>query len=139
MACIQLDFKDIFPVIKHHISLVERFEDKYHRDFSLIFIKSNKKQIKDIIKMLSKILRNTDIIFINKKNIVIFSPGADWNASFDIANGIKEFYNIENKESVISTYPDDGENALKLLENFSTGIHKNYDITINFLTNARSV
>ncbi len=132
MACVQLDFKDIFPIVKHHISLVERFEDKYHRDFSLIFIKSNKKLTQNIIDTLSKILRNSDIIFKNKKNIVIFSPGADWNASYDIANGIREFYGINDQKDSISTYPDDGENAIKLLENFSKNIHKNYDITINF-------
>ncbi len=132
MACVQLDFKDIFPIVKHHISLVERFEDKYHRDFSLIFIKSDKKQTRNIVDTLSKILRNSDIIFKNKKNIVIFSPGANWNASYDIANGIREFYGINDQKDPISTYPDDGENAILLLENFSKNIHKNYDITINF-------
>ncbi len=128
-----MDFKDIFPVVKHHISLVERFEDKYHRDFSLIFIKTPKKSVEDIAEMLSKILRNSDIIFKNKKNIVIFSPGADWNASYDIANGIREFYGIDDQTDAISCYPDDGENVIKLLENFSKTIHKNYDITINFI------
>jgi len=133
MACVQMDFKDIFPIVKHHISMLERFEDKYHRDFSLIFIKTPKKSTDDIVKTLSKILRNSDIIFKSKKHIVIFSPGADWNASYDIANGIREFYGIDDQKDAIVCYPDDGENVIQLLENFSQAIHKNYDITINFI------
>ncbi len=133
MACVQMDFKDIFPIVKHHISLLERFEDKYHRDFSLTFIKSQANQIEDMINMLLKILRNSDIIFKNKKNLVIFSPGADWNASYDIANGIREFFGHQEQKDAIVCYPDDGENSIKLLENFSNSIHKNYDITINFI------
>ena len=133
MACVELDFKDIFPIIKHHIALIERYEDKYHRDFSLIFIKSNKNLSEDIVKTLSRILRNSDIIFKSEKNIVVFSPGADWNIAYDIAQGIKEFYVIDDKKDAIVTYPDDGSNALLLLENFSESIHKNYDIMINFI------
>ncbi len=132
MACIQLDFKNIFPIIKHHIALLERYEDKYHRDFSLIFIKSNKKLTEKIISTLSKILRNSDIIFSNNKNIVIFSPGADWNIAYDISKGIKDFYGLKDKDDAIVTYPDDGINSITLLENFSKVIHKNYDIMVNF-------
>ncbi len=133
MACVEMNFKDIFPVIKHHIALIERYEDKYHRDFSLIFIKSDKNLTNDIIKTLSRILRNSDIVFKNKKNIVIFSPGADWNIAYDIAQGIKEFYGINDKKDAIVTFPDDGENVLLLLEKFAQTIHKNYDMTVNFL------
>ncbi len=132
MACIQLDFKNIFPIIKHHIALLERYEDKYHRDFSLIFIKSNKKLTEKIISTLSKILRNSDIIFSNNKNVVIFSPGADWNIAYDISKGIKDFYGIKDKDDTIVTYPDDGINSITLLEKFSKVIHKNYDIMVNF-------
>ncbi len=132
MACIQLEFKNIFPIIKHHIALLERYEDKYHRDFSLIFIKSNKKLTEKIISTLSKILRNSDIIFSNNKNIVIFSPGADWNIAYDISKGIKEFYGIKDKDDTIVTYPDDGINSITLLEKLSKNIHKNYDIIVNF-------
>ncbi len=132
MACIQLEFKNIFPIIKHHIALLERYEDKYHRDFSLIFIKSNKKLTEKIISTLSKILRNSDIIFSNNKNIVIFSPGADWNIAYDISKGIKDFYGIKDKDDTIVTYPDDGINSITLLEKFSKVIHKNYDIMVNF-------
>jgi len=135
MACVELDFKDIFPVIKHHIALIERYEDKYHRDFSLIFIKSNKNLSEDIAKTLSRILRNSDIIFKSKKNIVVFSPGADWNVAYDIARGIKEFYAIDDKKDAIVTYPDDGPNALLLLEKFAQSIHQNYDIMVNFIKN----
>ncbi len=133
MACIEMDFKDIFPIIKHHIALIERFEDKYHRDFSLIFIKSDKNITNDIVKTLSTILRNTDIIFKGNKNIVIFSPGANWNVAYDIANGIKEFYGLNDDKDTIVSYPDDGENSIILLEKFSQTIHNNYDITIDFL------
>ncbi len=133
MACIELDFKDIFPIIKHHIALIERYEDKYHRDFSLIFLKLNKNHSEDIIKTLSGILRSSDIIFKSKKNIVIFSPGADWNIAYDIAQGIKEFYGIDDKKDAIVTFPDDGSNTILLLENFSQLIHKNYDIMVNFI------
>lgn len=134
MACVELDFKDIFPVIKHHIALIERYEDKYHRDFSLIFIRSKKNLTEDIAKTLSKILRNSDIIFKSKKNIIVFSPGADWNIAYDIARGIKEFYALSDKKDAIVTYPDDGSNAVTLLEKFSQNIHQNYDITINFIS-----
>ena len=133
MACVELDFKNIFPVIKHHIALIERYEDKYHRDFSLIFLKLNENLGDDIIKTLSGILRNSDIIFKSKKNIVIFSPGADWNIAYDIAQGIKDFYGIDDKKDAIATYPDDGSNAVLLLENFSQSIHENYDMMINFI------
>ncbi len=133
MACVELDFKDIFPIIKHHIALIERYEDKYHRDFSLIFIKSDKNLSENIVKTLSGILRNSDIIFKSNKNIVVFSPGADWNVAYDIANGIKEFYAIDDKKDAIVSYPDDGSNALLLLEKFAQSIHQNYDIIINFL------
>ncbi len=133
MACVELDFSNIFPIVKHHISLIERYEDKYHRDFSLSFLKCSKDKKEEIVGMLSKILRNSDIIFSTKKNIVIFSPGANWNVAFDIISGVQDFYGIEEKKDAIVSYPDDGENAVKLLENFSETIHKNYDITINFI------
>ena len=132
MACVQMDFKDIFPILKHHISLLERFEDKYHRDFSLTFLKSPKNQSDEMVNLLSKILRNCDIIFRKKRNIVIFSPGANWNSSYEIANGIRDFYGMKEQEDAIVTYPDDGENVIKLLDSFSNAIHKHYDITINF-------
>jgi len=133
MACVEMELKDIFPLIKHHIALIERYEDKYHRDFSLIFIKSDKNLTKDIVKTLSRILRNSDIIFKGKKNIVIFSPGADWNVAYDIAQGIKEFYGINDKKDAIVTYPDDGANSIILLNKFSEYIHRNYDVTVNFI------
>ncbi len=134
MACVQLEFKNIFPIVKHHIALIERYEDKYHRDFSLTFIKTEKDKSTEVIELLSKILRNSDIIFVNKTNIVIFSPGADWNISYDILNGVRDFFGIKDNKDAIVTYPDDGENTLNLLSNFSKTIYKNYDITINFIS-----
>ena len=133
MACTEFELSNLFPLLKHHIALIERHEDKFHRDFSLSFLKCSDDKIEDIKNMLLKILRNSDIIFTSGRYIVIFSPGANWNVAYDIVNGVQDFFGIKDKKDAIVSYPDDGENAVQLLEKFSEVIHKNYDITINFI------
>ncbi len=126
MSCISFPYSQLINLIAHHISLIERFEKNKDDFFSLIFLKTdecNKKDIKDIIR---KVLRNTDIITEYEKNYIILLPYTDYNGAYKLLKEMQSFLDTLEKETIV-TYPEDGKNAHELLYKLKDSVKSYYD------------
>jgi len=120
--------EDFYPLIEHHIALMERLNEEI--EFSIICFKIalNNKEIKELIR---KTFRKTDIITNVKNYYFAFLPLTDYNGAFNLLSGINEFLGEENKEIIVS-FGEDGNNGYQLLKKLSELIEEKLGVHIEF-------
>ncbi len=117
-------------LISHHIALIDRFNTDAFEEFALLFLKMDDYDNMEIKKSIQIIFRDSDIIFEDAQNYIILLPKTNWNGAIELLNGLQEFLNQQLQDSIV-TYPDDGEDAQALLEEFSKVVHKAYQINLH--------
>ncbi len=121
MAGISFSKNNLLSLIEHHIALLERFGLKDEAPFSIVYFSLNTKSKDDITQIFKKILRKTDAVFSENDDFIIMLPGTDWNGATELLSGIQEFLSQEPHDNIV-TFPDDGENALSLLQKLEKNI-----------------
>jgi hypothetical protein len=114
MASVVFDKQDIHPFIEHHIALLERLNLQDESPFALIYFSLRDRPKVDYAKMLQKILRKTDALFQDNTDFVVILCGTDWNGATEVLAGIQEFLGQPTHDTIV-TYPEDGEEAKKLM------------------------
>ncbi len=117
------------PLLKHHIALIDRFNSDSFEEFSLLFLKLDDIKNIEIKKSIQIIFRDSDVIFEYNDNYIILLPKTDWNGAVELLKGLQDFLNQKFEDTII-TFPDDGDDANSLIENFSKMVKKRYGITI---------
>jgi hypothetical protein len=116
-------------LISHHIALIDRFNSDSFEEFALLFLKMDDYDNMEIKKSIQIIFRDSDIIFEDHQNYIILLPKTNWNGAIELLNGLQEFLNQELQDSIV-TYPDDGEDAQTLLNEFKNVVQKAYTIDL---------
>ncbi len=129
---------EFFPIstlknlISHHIAILERYELNSDKEFSLLYFEFGKyKEDIEIKKTIQTVFRDCDIIFEYNGDYIILLPKSSWQYSYKILKELKEFLNMEVKDTII-TYPEDGKNANELLESFKKIVYENHKIKLEF-------
>lgn len=117
-------------LISHHIALIDRFNSDYFEEFALLFLKMDDYDNMEIKKSIQIIFRDSDIIFEDHQNYIILLPKTNWNGAIELLSGLQEFLNQELQDSIV-TYPDDGEDAQTLLNEFESVVQKAYGIDLS--------
>ncbi len=116
-------------LISHHIALIDRFNSDSFEEFALLFLKMDDYDNMEIKKSIQIIFRDSDIIFEDHQNYIILLPKTNWNGAVELLNGLQDFLNQKLQDSIV-TYPDDGEDAQALLDEFVHVVQKLYNITL---------
>ncbi len=116
-------------LVAHHIALIERFSEPELAEFSLLFLKMDDYENIEIKKSIQIVFRDSDIIFEYEGNYIILLPKTDWNGANELLNGLQEFLDQKLCDSIV-TYPDDGTDAVTLLESFKNVVKKYYNIDL---------
>lgn len=129
MAAQHFLYEDFYNVIKHHIALIDRYENPIEKEFSIAFLSIHDKKSEEIGKAFVNILRETDIVF-NKENFYIFLfPATDWSGADKLIKELCEFLDQQRKDTIV-TFPDDGANAMEIIAAFENSVQKDYGIVI---------
>ena len=116
-------------ILSHHIALIDRFNSDSFEEFALLFLRLDDIKDIEIKKSVQIIFRDSDVIFEYDDNYIILLPKTDWNGAVELLNGLQKFLNQKFEDAII-TYPDDGEDATKLLISFSNMVKKTYQIEL---------
>jgi hypothetical protein len=116
-------------LITHHIALIDRFNSDSFEEFALLFLRLDDIKDLEIKKSIQIVFRDSDVIFEYDQNYIILLPKTDWNGAVELLNGLQKFLNQKFEDAII-TYPDDGEDATKLLSSFSNMVNKTYQIDL---------
>jgi len=116
-------------LISHHIALIDRFNSDSFEEFALLFLKMDDYDNMEIKKSIQIIFRDSDIIFEDHQNYIILLPKTNWNGAVELLNGLQDFLGQKLQDSIV-TYPDDGEDAQTLLQEFETVVQRAYKITL---------
>jgi hypothetical protein len=132
MASIVFDSKDIYPLIDHHIAILQRFGLADETPFSLIYFNLEDKPNIDYAKVFHQMLRKTDALFQSKKHFIVLLPGTDWNGATELLSGIQNFLSLPAYDNVV-TYPEDGDDAKSLTKALYNKIEDNCCIEVKML------
>jgi hypothetical protein len=95
-----IPFEYFEPVLEHSVSNMKRIkkelglaEEIESIDFIGLAILSTKKNQDDFIKTLSGVLRDSDVISLEKGFVYLFLPGTDFEGLVNIISDFREFYN----------------------------------------------
>ena len=119
-------------LISHHIAILERYDLQSEKEFSLFYFEFGEyKEDIEIKKTIQTVFRDCDIIFEYNGDYIILLPKSSWQYSFNILKELREFLNKEVKDTIV-TYPEDGVNALELLDSLKKIVKENHNIELNF-------
>jgi hypothetical protein len=127
---------DFFPLstlkslITHHIALIDRSDTFSIQEFALMFLKMDDIDDLELKKSIQIVFRDSDLIFDAGENYIILLPKTDWNGAYELLRGLQEFLNQNIIDSIV-TYPDDGEDADKLIDSFKNVVKKCYEMELN--------
>lgn len=117
-----LPFEYFEPVLEHSLSNMKRIkkelslaEEINSIDFIGLGILSTKKNTDDFIKTLSGVLRDSDIISLEKGFVYLFMPGTNYEGLMNIISDFKEFYNDSFDYVVSATLLRDLKNVRDIL------------------------
>ena len=130
MAALHFHYDDFYKVIKHHIALINRFDESIEKEFSIAFLSVHDRDSDKIAQAFVNILRETDIVFNNQHFYILFLPATNWDGADLLVKDICEFLDQQRKDT-IATYPKDGESAMQLIASFEDAIQKDYGIVIS--------
>ncbi len=117
-------------LLKHHIALIERFEEPQLAEFSLLYLRLGNNPSIELKKSVQIVFRDSDIIFEYNDDYIILLPKTDYNGAIELLKGLQEFLAQAFQDSIV-TYPDDGRSAEELLENFSRIVRRYYGIDLD--------
>ena len=127
---------EFFPVttlknlIAHHIAILERYELNSDKEFSLLYFEFGKyKENIEIKKTIQTVFRDCDIIFEYEGDYIILLPKSSWQYSFEILKELREFLNMEVKDTIV-TFPEDGKNAEEILKSLQKIVYENHKIKL---------
>jgi hypothetical protein len=129
MAAQHFLYEDFYNVIKHHIALIDRYENPIEKEFSIAFLSIHDKHSDEIGAAFTNILRETDIVFNKDRYYILFLPATNWNGADLLTKELCDFLDQQRKDTIV-TYPDDGANAVEIIAAFENAIQKDYGIVI---------
>lgn len=132
MSSLIFEKRDLYPLVEHHIALLERFELIDEEPFSLIYFNLNTNPKIDYAKALQSILRKTDASFQDKTSFVILLPGTDWNGANTVLRGIEDFLAEDFSDNIV-TYPEDGIDAEEIMNSLYEKIYADKKLEVKML------
>lgn len=132
MSSVLFSKQDIHSLVNHHIALLKRFNISEDDEFSIIYFNIGDKKEEELTAIFQRILRQTDALFQEDNHMIAMLPGTDWNGATELLSGIQEFLGQSLLDNIV-TYPDDGEDANKLLSKLNGFIKDNCNIKIKSL------
>lgn len=121
MAGICFPFDSLFPLVKHHIGILQRYEQQSENVFSILFIYAKDLDRAQVIKSFAKILRQSDAIFEVDDCYFIVLAHTPKEGAIVVQKQLTRFIGQEF-DSIISTYGEDGTNEMELLDEIVTHI-----------------
>lgn len=115
MAGTHFSFDNFKALIHHHAGIYTRFDPTRKRKFSILFLPLKDMDIPTVTQALSKALRESDAVCAHADGYYMILPETDTEGALHILNLLKTFFGQEMDE-VIMTYPDDGTEPEKILE-----------------------
>lgn len=129
MAAQHFLYDDFYNVIKHHIALIDRYENPIEKDFSIAFLSIHDKDAKEIGQAFINILRETDVVFNKDRYYILFLPSTDWQGADKLVKELCEFLDQHRRDTIVS-FPEDGANAVEIIAAFENSVQKDYGIVI---------
>ena len=130
MAALHFQYKDFYNVIKHHIALINRYDNEIEKQFSIAFLSVRDKKADEVAQAFVNILRETDIVFNNGHFYILFLPATDWSGADTLLKELCAFLDQQRKDTIV-TYPEDGNSAMSVIAAFENKVQSDYGVVMD--------